>query len=148
MKEIAEKRVEHFVETCRKKGIKATIQRREILRELSSTTEHPDAKTIYRRVRKRLPAISQDTVYRTLRGFEKNGDIVRVTTINERARYDANTDAHPHFICTHCGRIIDLHFCLPNQFATPKELKSIGRVERLQVAFRGQCVLCLGQQPG
>ena len=148
MKEIAEKRVEHFVETCRKKGMKATIQRREILRELSSTTEHPDAKTIYRRVRKRLPAISQDTVYRTLRGFEKNGDIVRIATINERARYDANTDAHPHFICTHCGRIIDLDFCLPNQLATPQELMPCGRVERLQVVFRGQCTKCIEQQSG
>ncbi len=142
MKKITKKRVEHFIKACRQKGLKATSQRREILRELSLTTEHPDAETIYQRVRKRLPAISLDTVYRTLRIFEENGNVFRVSTINDRARYDANTDCHHHFICAHCGKIIDLNSAILDRFAIPSELASIGRIERVHIEFRGQCRHC------
>ena len=55
-------RLDRFAEAFRKKGIKLTIQRMEIFREIAASLEHPDAETIYRSVRKRLPTVSQDTV--------------------------------------------------------------------------------------
>ena len=96
----AEKRVADFVEVCRRQGVKATHQRTEILRELAGTQEHPDAETIYARVRQRIPAISLDTVYRTLRLLEEKGVIARVGSMRDRTRFDANTDRHHHFVCS------------------------------------------------
>jgi Fur family peroxide stress response transcriptional regulator len=95
-----EKRVNVFFEVCRRYGVKATHQRAEIYRELAGTNEHPDVETIYARVRKRIPAISLDTVYRTLRLLEKKGLISRVGSLGERTRFDANIDRHHHFVCT------------------------------------------------
>ena len=64
------RRVAEFVAACRRQGVKATHQRTEILRELAGTEEHPDAETIHERVRQRIPALSLDTVYRTLKLLE------------------------------------------------------------------------------
>ena len=69
------RRLADFAAECRDKHIKATHQRMEILRELASTGEHPDAETIFKRVRRRIPAVSLDTVYRTLRMLEDKGII-------------------------------------------------------------------------
>lgn len=142
MKNITKKSADHFVRACRKKGLKATNQRREIMRELLKTKEHPDAETIFRKVRKRLPAISLDTVYRTLRVFEDNGDVFRVATFNDRARYDANTSRHHHFICTNCGRIVDCRYPVLDRFKVPPELALLGRVDRVHIEFRGLCSNC------
>ncbi|MDX9981465.1 MAG: Fur family transcriptional regulator [Lentisphaeria bacterium] len=96
-----------FAERCREAGLKATHQRIEIYRELCRTDEHPDAETIYRRVKDRMSAISFDTVYRTLKTLEEKGLIARVGSPLERFRFDANLESHQHFICNVCGRIID-----------------------------------------
>ncbi len=142
MKNITKKSADHFVRACRKKGLKATNQRREIMRELLKTKEHPDAETIFRKVRKRLPAISLDTVYRTLRVFEDNGDVFRVATFNDRARYDANTSSHHHFVCSYCGRIVDCHCPVLDRFQAPRELARLGRIDRVHIEFRGLCSHC------
>ena len=68
-----ERRSKAFSNACRRYGLKSTYQRAEIYRELASTEEHPDVETIYARVRSRIPAVSLDTVYRTLRLLEKKG---------------------------------------------------------------------------
>ena len=42
-------------------GMKVTHQRTEIFREVAGSDEHPDAETVYQRVRKRVTGISRDT---------------------------------------------------------------------------------------
>ena len=59
-------RTERFKSACVKAGVKLTVQRIEIFRELASTDKHPDADKVFNRVRKKIPSISLDTVYRTL----------------------------------------------------------------------------------
>jgi Fur family peroxide stress response transcriptional regulator len=140
--EEVEKRVRLFSQVCRRSGIKATHQRTEIYRELAGTDEHPDAETVYTRVRKRIPAISLDTVYRTLRLLEKKGVISRVGSLGERARFDANTDRHHHFVCTKCGFIGDIYHEGPNDFQPPMEAKAMGTVNSVHVEWRGLCKAC------
>ena len=61
-----DRRMNRFVQSCRKAGAKLTHQRMEIYREVAQTGDHPDAEKVYQGVRERLPTLSQDTVYRTL----------------------------------------------------------------------------------
>jgi Fur family peroxide stress response transcriptional regulator len=143
-----ERRVEAFPEVCRRYGVKATHQRSEIYRELAGTTEHPDAETIYSRVRKRIPAISLDTVYRTLRLFEEEGLISRVGSISERTRFDANIDRHHHFICTECGFIGDVYNEEWNHVQPPGDVMAMGKVDSVHVELRGLCKACQRKQPG
>src|SRR3990172_3610995 len=111
-----------FVDKCRALRIKGTHQRTEIYREIASTDAHPDAKTVYRGGRQRIPAISFDTVYRTLRLFEKEGIISRVGHQGESARFDANMDLHHHFVCTVCGLVKDFRSELLDHLPIPKSV--------------------------
>jgi len=137
-----EKRTNQFFRVCRRSGVKATHQRSEIYRELARTGEHPDAETIYARVRKRIPAISLDTVYRTLRMLEQKGIISRVGSLGERTRFDANTDSHHHFICTKCGFIGDFYNGEWNDFRAPNDVMAMGIVNSIHVELRGLCKSC------
>ena len=58
--------MEWFKEGLRQSGMKRTSQRIEVFRELAKSGNHPHAEGICKGVRKRVPTISQDTVYRTL----------------------------------------------------------------------------------
>ncbi len=137
-----EKRVAEFLETCRRQGVKATHQRTEILRELAGSEEHPDAETILARVRKRIPAISVDTIYRTLRLLEDRGVIARVGSMRDRARFDANTDRHHHFVCTECEMIGDFCSDAMDRIPVPLEVSEMGSVEGVYVELRGICRKC------
>ena len=137
-----EKRINVFSEVCRRHGVKATHQRTEIYRELASRNEHPDVEKIYAKVRKRIPTISLDTVYRTLRLLEKKGLIARVGSLGEKMRFDANTDRHHHFVCTECGFMGDFYNEEWNEFRAPHDVMTMGTVNSIHVELRGLCKVC------
>ena len=135
-------RLTTFLGMCRQVGLKATHQRAEIYRELAGTKEHPDAATVYRRVRRRIPAISLDTVYRTLRLLEAKGVISRVVSRGDRTRFDADTERHHHFVCRGCGAVKDFYDEELNALCAPPEAAALGKVESVQVALLGVCTAC------
>jgi len=59
-------KMDAFKAMCRKAGLKITPQRMAVYKTLAESTEHPSAKTVFRKVRKIFPNISLDTVNRTL----------------------------------------------------------------------------------
>ncbi len=132
-----------FDDICREHGVKATHQRLEIYRELVMTDEHPDAEMVYKRVQRRIPAISLDTVYRTLRLFAEKGVISRLGAHVERMRFDGNTDPHHHFVCAQCGLICDVHSEKLDAFPPPAEVSEIGNVDSVHVEMRGVCEKCM-----
>jgi Fur family peroxide stress response transcriptional regulator len=135
-----------FEELCRRAGIRHTPQRGEIYRVVASTEEHPDAETVYERVRKRIPSLSLDTVYRTLHLFEDHGLVTRVSYPGDRARFDANSDHHHHFVCTECGLISDFYSAELDRFSPPKEVSDVGEVTAVRVELRGVCKACRKKQ--
>jgi Fur family peroxide stress response transcriptional regulator len=141
------RRVQRFVETCRQKGLKVTHQRMEVFRELADTDEHPDAESIYQKVRKRVPAISRDTVYRTLASLESQGLVRKAEVLFGKGRYDANMDRHHHFVCTRCGLVRDFYSEALNDLPIPKDAASLGRIESSHVELRGICSACARQNP-
>lgn len=135
-----ERRLERLKNACRKTGLRMTHQRIEIFREVAQTGEHPDADTIFQRVREKMPTISHDTVYRTLASLEEIGLISRVDSIGGRARFDANCDKHHHFVCRKCGTITDIY--LDELPALPEAIGNLGSAESLHVQVRGICHNC------
>lgn len=131
-----------FVRTCRRAGLRATFQRTEILSVLSTTNAHPDAETIYEKVRARIPTISLDTVYRTLRVLEEKGVISRVGSVRDRTRFEANTEKHHHFVCTGCGRVEDFRSEALDALELPAEVSSDVDVESIYIEARGLCRTC------
>ena len=137
-----ERRVQAFVRTCRQQGLKITHQRMEIFRELAASAAHPDAETVFQAVSQRVPSISPDTVYRTLATLEVEGLIRKVSPLVEKARYDANTERHHHFICTVCGLVRDFYSADLDDLPIPPVVKTLGEIESAQVEVRGICSAC------
>lgn len=137
-----DRRVQAFVRACRQHGMKVTHQRMEIFGELAASTEHPDAETVYQKVRQRVAGISRDTVYRTLSTLEAEGLIRKVEPLFERARYDANLDRHHHFICTMCGMVKDFYSDALDGLPIPRSVEAWGKIDSTLVEVRGTCSAC------
>lgn len=127
----------------RESGLRMTVQRREVLREVAGNREHPDAETVYQRVQRRIPMISRDTVYRTLTLLEDRGLIGRVNVLSERARFDGRRGSHPHFVCIACGAVKDVSPEGVDWPAVPDGVRAEGDVRSVEVRFRGVCRECL-----
>jgi Fur family peroxide stress response transcriptional regulator len=142
-----ERRLGLFREMCRRKRLKATHQRMEVFRELAGSDEHPDAETVYQQVRRRVPAISRDTVYRTLATLMAEGLIRPAAIPGGSSRYDANTDRHHHFVCTVCGKVQDFRCDALDALPIPPSVVALGRIESAQVHVRGICSSCARPSP-
>ena len=137
-----ERRMIRFEQVCRGAGVKLTHQRMEIFREVARTDDHPDAETVYRAVRKRIPTVSLDTVYRALWLFGDLGLITPLGPPRERTRFDANLRRHHHFVCRRCGLTRDFYSDAFDELRLPQSVRTIGSVETTHVEARGVCRKC------
>jgi Fur family peroxide stress response transcriptional regulator len=139
-------RVERFEDVCKEAGDKLTHQRMEIFRAVAETGDHPDAERVFKGVRKCIPTVSLDTVYRTLWWLKDLGLITTLGPPRERARFDANLRHHHHFVCTQCELIRDFYSEELDRLVLPDSLQSIGRAEKVQVEAKGLCFKCAGDK--
>jgi Fur family peroxide stress response transcriptional regulator len=141
-KQEIERRMSRFNEVCRNSGVKLTHQRMEIFREVAQTGDHPEAESVYKGVRERMPTISLDTVYRTLWLLRDLGLINTLGPPRERTRFDANLSHHHHFVCIRCGLTRDFYSDELDELKLPESVKNFGYVETMQVEVKGVCRKC------
>jgi Fur family peroxide stress response transcriptional regulator len=142
------RRLERFQAACRGAGVKLTHQRLEIFREIAGSTEHPDAETVYRGVRARVPTVSLDTVYRTLWLLN---DLRLVSTLGpkrESVRFDGNLEPHHHYVCVRCGLARDFESAELNALRIPESVEEFGTIDATHVEVRGVCSRCAREQAG
>jgi len=126
----------------RRSGVKLTHQRLEIFREVAKSGDHPDVETIFSGIRRRVPTVSLDTVYRTLWLLMDLGLLTTLGAPRERVRFDANMSSHHHFICGKCGMTRDFLSHKFDRLKTPAAVKILGNVESTQIEARGICFRC------
>jgi Fur family transcriptional regulator, peroxide stress response regulator len=143
--EALQERLNHFKEGLRHSGVKLTHQRLEIFHEVAISGDHPDAETIFKGVRQRVPSVSLDTVYRTLWLLLDLGLVNTLGPPREKMRFDANMKSHHHFICMKCGMTRDFYSKEFDQLQIPEEVQTLGTVKLAQVEVRGICVRCSKQ---
>lgn len=131
-----------FENACRKADLKLTHQRLEIYHQLAMAEDHPSAEMLYRRITKRLPTMSLDTVYRTLATLEKYKLITRVQTLESHARYEAKMIRHHHAVCGRCGAITDFIWDSFDEVQIPEEIQKWGKVTKKNVTLEGVCHIC------
>ena len=118
-----------------------TAQKSFIFGYLKSVKTHPSAETVYKEVRKKLPSISQGTVYRVLNNFKDKGELQIINT-KDATHFDADISNHAHFICEECQNVYDVmdecSFCgvLKN-----KKTK-VGSIKKYTINFYGICKKC------
>lgn len=121
-------------------AIKITPQRLEILRYLDQHHTHPTVDQIYLALKKKNPSLSKTTVYNSVETLKKHKLIQSLTISGSETRYDIAQGLHHHFLCQHCGAIIDIEMTCPN---INKTILGGHRVEEVHGYFRGVCKDCI-----
>jgi len=131
--------LEKLKDISQEKGLRLTHQRLEILRQLVKSRDHPSAEAVFGRVRKKLPTLSLDTVYRTLSTFDELGLIRRVPVTGDQGRFDADLSPHHHFICSSCNTIHDFCWDVFDQLELPGDAQAFGQAGDRRGIVRGVC---------
>lgn len=134
--------LERFIEICKEANLNITPQRIVIYKELLNHHEHPDAETIYKRVKEQFPTISLATIYKTFDTFVKLGLLSPFRSGAGTTRYDTNVEHHHHLICIHCDKVVDIsHDALSNLPIKSLPLEGF-QVINHQVEIKGVCEDC------
>ena len=124
------------------KRLRVTKQRKAILGFLRNTRSHPAADQIYDAVRKYIPNLSKGTVYRNLQVLIDIGMVSVLDIRGTLSRYELKQEAHYHFRCEACGRIIDLGEPLVPGLDERISKRTGFIVSGHQTEFRGWCTDC------
>ncbi len=116
-----------------------TRQRALIENIIKNRCDHPTADDIYVTAREIEPNISLGTVYRNLKQLLGEDKIITLETTDKKLHYDGDVSNHSHFICSKCGKIIDLFF----EFNSPAILREQGHTVTSEKRFYyGVCNDC------
>jgi Fur family peroxide stress response transcriptional regulator len=137
-----ERRLDRLKSESRAAGLKLTHQRLEVFREVAASLDHPAADAIFEKVRRRLPTVSLDTVYRTLWLLEDLGLVRTLGPRQDSVRFDANLEPHHHYVCVRCGLARDFESVELDTLRVPEAVEKLGRVSGTHVEVRGVCRRC------
>ena len=127
--------------------LKYSRQRESIKGFLAGRTDHPTADFVYENMKQIYPNISLGTVYRNLSLLADLGEIQKLSSFGGADRFDARTTPHCHFMCTRCGRVMDVfseHIdrSLEDIAADFKD----GQISDYKARFFGICNDCLSKE--
>jgi Fur family peroxide stress response transcriptional regulator len=131
----------------REAGLKVTPQRLAVYAALSGRRDHPTVREILTAVRRGMPTVSADTVYRTLVTLSGAGLCAALDGLGDARRFDPVTAAHHHFYCSGCGRVFDIDYPAFDRLSLPRVLGEGWTVENISVRFTGLCPACRRKKP-
>jgi len=134
-----------FRQVCKQRGIKVTPQRLEIFLEVVSSSDHPSAEEVFEAVRRKLPTVSLDTVYRTLGTLAQCGLVAKVHIIDDRTRFDPNVMRHHHLVCVECKGIADFQWPELDAVLMPASIETWGRLDAKHIQILGICAKCMNK---
>lgn len=129
---------DYFIDMMSRSGLRPSMQRLLVIRQLSDHLGHPAADDIYKELLSKYPTLSRTTVYNSLHALVEHG-LVRELEADGIKRYDpASLAPHGHFICRKCGAIFDMPL--------PADLLPEGdsgfEIDAVDLYYKGICPDC------
>lgn len=125
----------------RDNGLKLTLQRLAIVRELARDVTHPTAQELFDRLAPTLPTMSFATVYNTLGALATAGLCEPKSFGPGAVRFDPNTQPHHHAICDRCGVVADIPVPRAQQARHGGQVLGF-KVRSVERIYRGVCARC------
>lgn len=102
--------IDIFIDFLRRKNLRLTKQREEILGIFLKANKHLSVEDLYKIVKKKDPRIGQATVFRTLKLLCEAGIAGEVDLGDKRIRYEHKYghQHHDHLVCIKCGEFIEV----------------------------------------
>ncbi|MDO5135028.1 MAG: transcriptional repressor [Eubacteriales bacterium] len=127
--------------------LKYSRQRESIKDFLINRCDHPTADVVYENMKRIYPNISLGTVYRNLSLLSDLGEIRKLSSFGGADHFDARTDHHFHFMCTECGRIMDMDTANFDRILKETAESFVnGQISDYNARFFGICEDCLKKQ--
>jgi Fur family ferric uptake transcriptional regulator len=136
---------EAIMALLREKGFRATEGRVALIEALSKRPSPEPIEKIAVSVSRTLDAAN---VYRALLAFTKAGIVRTIDFRDGKTYYELASDRHHHHhvVCTDCGKIEDVHGCIP---ALEKKVlaqsRSFSMIDSHSLEFFGMCKACAGK---
>ncbi len=98
-----------FIYFLKRKGLKLTQQREEILQAFLKMEEHLSTEDLYKVIKRKNPNIGHATVFRTLKLLIEAGIAREVYLGDRRVRFEHGHGHrhHDHLVCQVCSKLID-----------------------------------------
>jgi Fe2+ or Zn2+ uptake regulation protein len=135
-------RVDDLIDLLHARSLRATPQRRVILRELRRRGRHSTVEEIRAALGRELPGISTPTIYATLELFVELGLVRRLDAGVGATLYDPRTHPHQHLVCQICEDVVDLD----SDTDSAKLLRAASRLgfdgHTVEISIHGVCAAC------
>ena len=119
-------------------------QREIIFDTLKRNAVHPTADRLYNIIKKEQPDsnIGIATVYRNLKKMADNGNIKKISGLEEAEHFDHNTHNHYHFLCDKCKEVYDIDEDVAPGIIELVRQKTGFTVDSFDIVFHGICNKC------
>lgn len=132
----------------RQRGYRMTPQRLALLRLIAASEGHPNADTLYTKVKVDYPTMSLATVYKTIELLKELNEVIEIN-LHDVSHYDGNKPfPHPHIICTNCRKIIDGDMQKSMSKVIHEVEQNFGyKIQRHELNLYGLCSDCQEELP-
>lgn len=113
-----------------------------VLHVLRHSPSHLSPAEIYREARRKVPGLTEATVYRTLDFLARNGLAWPVRLRKGHLVYELAGSQHHHLICRQCGSEVQVDHALLKNMYTRLEAASGYRLSEEHVTLFGLCPEC------
>jgi Fur family transcriptional regulator, stress-responsive regulator len=120
----------------RRAGLRATQPRLRVLNWLADHDGHHAAESIGA-----LAEVPKATAYHVLGQLVDAGLVLTTTSRSGSLVYETASTPHHHFLCTTCGRIIDVPCAVGAEPCIDAEVPGV-TVDRADIQFSGRCDGC------
>lgn len=117
----------------------ATIQTRTVLEALARL-QHATNLELHAALTSQLPELSLTSLHRITARLLERGEIGAVPTDARQAVLDIHPETHDHFVCTHCGGIVDVTLPESTLDAIQEQLGT--HLAEDGLVIRGRCAQC------
>ena len=133
---------EKVAEQLRRASLRVTKPRIAVV-DAVERLPHADTESVIAAVRERLPEVSHQAVYDSLRVLSELGVLRRIQPAGSVARYETRVgDNHHHLVCRSCGAVVDIDCALGQApCLTPSQTHGY-RLDEAEVIYWGACPAC------
>ena len=137
-----DEKMTELIPLLKKRGLRVTTQRLQILKTMIAINGHPSAEDIHQE----LPFMSLPTIYGNLKLFVKLGVIQELPYGSGKSKYELVKRHHYHVICKSCGKIVDLDYPLLKEVEHAAAQLTNYKIHTHDLEIYGTCTACQDQQ--